>query len=83
MTTSTKVLLIVSVGCMAVGLAFFAGILKVQNFQALYVLLPAGASLFGVFLISKLFEKETALYEQEHHTAMTAPAHKTADGPKS
>lgn len=65
MKMMTKVLLIVSVLSMVVGIAFFTGLLKVHNAWALYVTLPAGASIFGWFLITRMLEKESELFEQD------------------
>jgi nicotinamide mononucleotide (NMN) deamidase PncC len=55
MTKMTKILLVVSLSAFALG---FTGIL--WGFGR-----PVGAICFGLFMISKLLEKETALYDQE------------------
>lgn len=65
MTKTTRSLLVISILCLAVGLAFVTGIINVQNAAGLYVALPLGAIFFGLFLISKIFEKEAALYDEE------------------
>ena len=65
MTKITRRLLVISIVCLAAGLAFVTGIIDVRNAVALYVALPAGAILFGLFLIFKMLEKETLLYDEE------------------
>jgi len=55
MTKTTKILLTISLIAFAIGCTdFFFGVGK-----------PVGAIFFGLFLISKLLEKEVALYHQE------------------
>lgn len=65
MTKMTKILMIVSVACLALGLAFVTGIINAQNMVALYVVLPAGAIFFGLFMIFRMLEKEAALFDEE------------------
>jgi hypothetical protein len=67
MTTTTK-LLCISLASLVVGLAFVTGIVNVQNTAAFYVALPLGAVFLGLFLISKLLEKEASLYDAEQRT---------------
>jgi hypothetical protein len=55
MTRTTKILLACSLAAFALG---FTDILWSMG-------RPVGAILFGLFLISKVLEKETALYDQE------------------
>ena len=57
----TKCLLALSISGITLGLAlnFFKGS------PATYVVLPAGAILFGLFLISFMLEKESAAYDAE------------------
>src|SRR6059036_1123975 len=64
----TQTLLTVSLAGLIAGLAFVTGLVNVQNAVALYVALPAGAIFFGLFLIAKLLEKETAQYDAEQRT---------------
>jgi hypothetical protein len=55
MTTKTKILLTIS-------LSFFA----ISTTGLLWgIALPVGAILFGLFMISKVLEKEAALYDEE------------------
>jgi hypothetical protein len=66
MKRSTKGLLIACVVCLVAGLVLSANIIKVPNAAAgVYVLLPAGAILFGLFLITKALEKETSRFDEE------------------
>lgn len=58
MTTLTKTLLAVSLTAFALGCTgFFLG-------------LPLGAVFFGLFMISKLLEKEAALFDQEQRVQL-------------
>ena len=68
MSKTTKTLLALSLTGLVTGLAFVTGWVNVQNAVALYVALPAGAIFFGLFLIAKLLEKETAQYDAEQRT---------------
>jgi hypothetical protein len=74
MTSTTKTLLTLSIASLIIGLMFVTGIVNVQNTAAWYVSLPLGAVSFGLFLIFRMLEKETALYDDEHqlHPATTA-----------
>lgn len=55
MRTKTKILLTISVSAFALGFT-----------KTLWGIgAPIGAILFGLFMISKMLEKETALYDQE------------------
>ena len=72
MTAKTKVSLITCVVCLIVGLAFFAGVVSVHSAKALYVVLPIGATFFGVFMVFRVFEKETEQYDQEQHASLTS-----------
>ena len=56
----TKVLLALTVVLLGVGLLFLTGIVNVSEMSELYVLFPIGASLYGLFLISLVFEKRFA-----------------------
>jgi hypothetical protein len=55
MTKTTKILLVISLTAFALG---FTGVLWALG-------RPVGAICFGLFMISKVLEKETALYDQE------------------
>ena len=43
--------------------------------------LPVGAVFFGLFLIFKLLEKESALFDEEHHLRMELAAQNSTDNP--
>jgi hypothetical protein len=64
----TKKLFILSVTALALGLAFVTDVINVQNAAALYVALPAGAIIFGLFMVFKSLEKESALHDAEQDT---------------
>ena len=66
MTKTTKILLAVSLSSLALGFTpILWGVGK-----------PIGAIFFGLFLISKILENETALYDEEQHrNAELAAAH--------
>jgi hypothetical protein len=65
MNKTTKTLLILSMAGLVVGMAFVTGLLTVGNLVALYVVLPLGTVFFGLFLISLMLEKETALFDND------------------
>jgi len=76
MAKTTKTLLTLSIASLIIGLIFVTGIINVQSTAAWYVSLPLGAVCFGLFLIFKMLETETALYDDEHqlHTASATAA---------
>jgi hypothetical protein len=74
----TKTLLIVSLAGLIAGLAFVTGLVNVQTAVWLYVALPAGAICFGLFLIAKLLEQETAQYDAEQRILHAAAARLSA-----
>ena len=66
MKRTTKALLIACIVSLVAGLLVSADLIKIPNAVAgVYVLLPAGAVLFGLFLISKALEKEMTRYDEE------------------
>jgi len=69
MTKMTKALLISSILCLVAGLILNSGLVNVGEAVALYVVLPLGATFFGLFLIAKVLSKESAGYDQEHGAA--------------
>ena len=81
MTTKTKTLLIICIVSLGAGLAFVTGAISVRNAATLYVALPLGATFFGLFLVSRMLEKETVLYEQEQHLLHSAPGSASASNP--
>jgi len=72
MTKMTKILLLLSLAGLVSGLLFVSGGLNSSGVVALHVLLPMGAIFFGLFLLSKVLEKETALYDEEQLTHLKA-----------
>lgn len=72
MTKFTKALLVLCVADFAAGLLFVTGLVNVQAVPGLYVALPAGAIFFGLFLISKMLEKETAAFDVEAQAHLAA-----------
>ncbi len=72
MTKTSKSLLIVSIICLVTGTAFTTGLINVENAVIFYVTLPTGAILFGLFLISKMLEKEVAAYDRDHREIQPA-----------
>ena len=66
MKRTTKALLIACIVSLVGGLLVSTNLIKIPNAVAgVYVLLPAGAVLFGLFLISKALEKEMTRYNEE------------------
>jgi hypothetical protein len=65
MSVMTKTLLWLSLTCLVSGLVLVSPFVKVEIAASLYVLLPAGAILFGLFLISFVLQKEAAAYDAE------------------
>ena len=85
MTKTTTNLLSASIACIIIGLAFVTGIVNVESTVALYVALPLGAVFFGLFLISRMLEKEVVQYDEEQQTHQTtaksiAPAKDATSG---
>ena len=81
MTKTTKTLLILAAVNLVAGLAFATNLVNVHNATVFYVALPLGAIFLGLFLISRLLEKETALYDAEQRNvlvALKAPAEQQA-----
>lgn len=60
MKKMTKVLLVFTVLLLGSGLLFLTDIINVSGIPVLYALFPIGASLYGLFLISLVFEKRFA-----------------------
>ena len=84
MSKTTKVLLALALSCLTAGLGFVTGIVNVGEAVSLYVTLPAGAILFGLFLISLSLQAQSALFDEGQRMASAALAktHPTA-APKS
>lgn len=66
MTPLAKKLLILSCALMGAGLLFLVGLLPASGLATgLLVLFPAGASIFGVFLVVHMLGKEAREFDQE------------------
>jgi len=66
----TKKLLLLSVAALALGLAFVTDVINVQNAVALYAALPAGAIVFGLFMVFKSLEKASSLHDAEQQARL-------------
>ena len=79
----TKVLLVLSLSCLAAGLAFVTGIVNVGDAVSLYVTLPAGAIFFGLFLIALSLQAQSALFDEDQRMALAAAiGDRKSPGPK-
>jgi hypothetical protein len=74
MSKMTKVLLVLSLSCLAAGLVFVTGLVNAEEAVGLYVTFPAGAIFFGLFLISLTLQGESALFDEEQRTQAIAAA---------
>jgi TRAP-type C4-dicarboxylate transport system permease small subunit len=72
MTTTTKTFLILGIAGLVPGVAINSGLVDGTNASALYIVLPIGAVFLGMFLLSKVLEKETAAYDREQQAALAA-----------
>ena len=70
----TKVLLVLSLSCLAAGLVFVTGLVNAEEAVGLYVTFPAGAIFFGLFLISRSLQAESALFDEEQRARAIASA---------
>ena len=62
----TKAFLILAIVCIVAGLVLNIGLVDIKGMDALYAVLPFGAAFAGLFLISKVLEKESTCYDTEH-----------------
>jgi hypothetical protein len=83
MSKMTKGLLVLSLSCLASGLVFLTGLVNVGEAVWLYVTFPAGAILFGLFLISLSLQAESALFDEERRATAGAIASATPDTQKA
>jgi hypothetical protein len=74
MSKMTKVLLVMSLSCLAAGLVFVTDLVNVREAVWLYVTFPAGAIFFGLFLISLCLQGASALFDEEQRTIAAAMA---------
>jgi|SRR2546430_4108566 hypothetical protein len=77
MSKMTKALLVLSLSCLGSGLVFVTGLVNVGEAVSLYVTFPAGAILFGLFLISLSLQAESALFDEERQATAAAIASAT------
>ena len=68
----TKILLTLSLSCLASGLVFLTGLVNAGEAVWLYVTFPAGAILFGLFLISMSLQGASALFDEEQRMTVAA-----------
>ena len=77
MAKLTKTFLVLGAASAVPGLVIDAGLVSVTNVEGLYVLLPIGVTLLGMFFISRLIDKATAAGARGWQAAQSA-AEKTA-----
>lgn len=75
MSRLTKMLLALTIVNFVPGVLLVSGIVGVGKFPGLYAIFPVGATLYGLFLISRMLEEEVAAYdaEQRAHEDRAAP----------
>jgi hypothetical protein len=83
MSKTTKVLLVLALSCLAAGLVFVTGLVNVGEAVWLYVTMPAGAILFGLFLISLSLQAESALFDEEQRRTVAAIGSGKSAAPKA
>lgn len=74
MTKPTKFFLVTAIVCLVPGFLFTVGVVDVGKAVGLYLALPVGAILLGLFMISLMFEKETARFDEEQRFKRISPA---------
>jgi hypothetical protein len=74
MTKPTKTLLALALFCLVAGFPFSSGMVDARSAVVLLAVLPTGAVFLGLFLISLIFEKETARYDAEQRACAEAAA---------
>ena len=77
MSRLTKILLALTIINFVPGVLFVSGVVGVGKFPGLYATFPVGATLYGLFLISRMLEKEVAAFdaEQRKHEDPATPDH--------
>jgi hypothetical protein len=75
MSRLTEILLALTIVNFVSGVLFVSGMVGVGRFPGLYATFPVGATLYGLFLISRMLEKEVAAFdaEQRAHEDQTRP----------
>jgi flagellar biosynthesis/type III secretory pathway M-ring protein FliF/YscJ len=69
MSKTAKVLLVLAIICLVAGVVINIGWVDPGKMDALYVLLPVGAVLLGLFLIVLVLEKERMADEDDRHVS--------------
>ena len=77
MSRLTKMLLALTIINFVPGVLFVSGLVGVGRFPGLYATFPVGATLYGLFLISRMLQKEIAAFdaEQRAHGDHPPPDH--------
>ena len=77
MSRLTKILLALTIINFVPGVLFVSGVVGVGRFPGLYATFPVGATFYGLFLISRMLEKEVAVFdaEQRQHEDLATPNH--------
>ncbi len=85
MSRLTKILLALTIINFVPGVLFVSGMVGVGRFPGLYATFPVGATLYGLFLISRMLEKEVAAFdaEQRAHEYPAAPDNHSESGKRS
>lgn len=83
MSKITKAFLVLGIGSVVPGLVINARLLDVTNIEGLYVLLPLGVILLGMFFISRLLDKETAADDRGREAPQSAEEAAAAAAPSS
>lgn len=79
MSKLTKFYLALSVVCLVAGLLCVTRVINVGSSASLYIVLPAGAVFFGLFLTCLVMEKDTALFDQDHAEGLKQHAESAAE----
>jgi hypothetical protein len=81
MITRTKVLLGLGVAGLVIGTLLSTDLIVKAPIAAIsYVVLPLGAIFFGLFLVSRMLEKESVFHDEEKHSAIAAADKESAAG---
>jgi hypothetical protein len=70
MAALKKLLLALTIVLLVAGLLISTGLINVGNETGWFVVLPAGAIFLGLFLIVRVFEKDTVQFDAEHHARL-------------
>ena len=66
MSRLTKIMLALVIGNAVASVLFLTGLVDVSSFPGLYVVFPLTATFYGLFLISRIFQKDMARFDAEH-----------------